>query len=251
LRAPKDILRPLKACESGFSVPGYLTKQESIAVLGVLNLDIRSLLDREQYSDPHGLAERLGISSGLWPLFGLLWPSGTHLAARIAKRAVLATETILEVGCGLALASLVGHRRGANMTASDVHPLTETFLLENLRLNHLPPMKYRCGAWLETIPLLSPAIVAAEINVEGRFDLIIGSDLLYDRNATVALAGFIGRHAPQRSEVWIADPERGNRPAFNLLMAAQGYSRHEERLDTLMTQDQPAYKGRMLIYQRG
>lgn len=53
-------------------MPGYLLKHESIAVTGVDNLTIRSLLDRQQYSDPLGAAERLGISSASWPLFGLL-----------------------------------------------------------------------------------------------------------------------------------------------------------------------------------
>ena len=65
-------------------MPGYETKQESIAVAGVDNLHIRSLLDRQQFADPLGLAERLGISSATWPLFGLLWPSGGQLATRVA-----------------------------------------------------------------------------------------------------------------------------------------------------------------------
>ena len=94
-------------------MPGYATKQEVIAIAGVDDLIIRSLLDRLQFADPDGDAERLGISSALWPLFGLLWPSGAHLAARMAEHPVSPTERILEIGCGLALASLVGHRRGA------------------------------------------------------------------------------------------------------------------------------------------
>ena len=128
-------------------MPGYLLKHESIAVVGVDDLHIRSLLDRQQYSDPLGAAERLGISSASWPLFGLLWPSGAHMAARLAQRPVTPGERILEIGCGLALASLVGHRRGADVTASDCHPLAAAFLRENLRLNALAPMKYRHGQW--------------------------------------------------------------------------------------------------------
>jgi len=117
------------------TIPGYQTKQEHIAIAGVDDLIIRSLLDRQQFFDPLGEAGRMGISSAAWPLFGLLWPSGSHLAARIALRPVRSSERILEIGCGLALASLVGHRRGADVTASDCHPLTASFLSENLRLN--------------------------------------------------------------------------------------------------------------------
>src|SRR6266850_1922734 len=118
-------------------MPGYRTKQERIAIAGVDDLIIRSLLDRQQFFDPDGDADRVGISSAAWPMFGLLWPSGSHLAARMALHPVSAGERILEIGCGLALASLVGHRRGADVTASDCHPLAQAFLEENLRLNQL------------------------------------------------------------------------------------------------------------------
>ena len=119
---------------------GYQTKQESIAVQGVPNLVIRSLLNKQQFYDPGNAALDLGISSAFWSLFGLLWPSGSRLAERMALRPVNADERILELGCGLGLASLVGHRRGANITASDCHPLAGEFLRENLRLNHLSPI---------------------------------------------------------------------------------------------------------------
>jgi predicted nicotinamide N-methyase len=222
-------------------MPGYQTKQERIAVAGVDELVIRSLLDHQQFSDPHGDADRLGISSAAWPLFGLLWPSGAHLAARMALRPVRSSERIVEIGCGLALASLVGHRRGADVTASDCHPLAQAFLRENLRLNDLSPMKYLHGHWG----------VAPESGVaQGQYDLIIGSDLLYERDAGGGLAGFIARHAAPGAEVWIVDPDRGNRPAFNRQMAARGFVRREERLDQPASVGAAAYKGRLLIYRR-
>lgn len=226
-------------------LPGYETKEERIAVTGVDDLVIRSLLDRQQFSDPLGEAESIGISSAMWPLFGLPWPSGARLAARMAARPVLASERILEIGCGLALASLVGHRRGADVTASDCHPLTEMFLKENLRLNNLAPMKYRHGHWSE---LLVPANTPN--GVYGHFDLIIGSDLLYQRDVDAMLAGFIARHTSPVAEVWIIDPDRGNRPAFNRQMAEAGFMRREERLVTAASIGAAAYKGRTLIYWR-
>lgn len=230
-------------------MPGYQIKQERIAITGADDLIIRSLLDRQQFADPLGEAERLGISSAAWPLFGLLWPSGLRLAARMADRPVQAHERILELGCGLALPSLVSHRRGADITASDCHPLAGGFLLENLALNQLLPMKYRHGDWAEPAAL-APGQAPAPLTVTGRFDLIIGSDLLYERDVSGALAGFIGRHAMPAAEVWMVDPDRGNRAAFNRLMSAQGFDMAEERLDQPATLDATAYKGRLLTYRR-
>jgi predicted nicotinamide N-methyase len=230
-------------------VPGYLTKQERIAVPGVADLMIRSLLDRQQFSDPFGIADRRGISSASWPLFGLLWPSGVHLAARLAARPLRAGERILEVGCGLALASLVGHRRGADVTASDFHPLAASFLRKNLRLNNLAPMPYRDGDWAAAEPLRPEPTPGGRI-VSGRFDLIIGSDLLYERDDRSTLAAFIGRHAQPTAEVWIVDPDRGNRPAFNRQMASLGFAKREEPLAVPAVAGAAVYKGRTLIYAR-
>lgn len=226
-------------------MPGYQTKHERISVAGVDDLIIRSLRDKQQFFDPHGDARRLGISSAMWPLFGLLWPSGAKLAARLARRPVVAGERILEIGCGLALASLVAHRRGADVTASDCHPLTAGFLRANLRLNALAPMKYRHGNWAALAGATGCSIV------QGQYDLIVGSDLLYERDVQGLLSRFIGRHASAHAEVWIVDPDRGNRPAFNRQMAMLGFSLREERLDRAITALVPAYKGRLLIYGRG
>lgn len=234
-------------------MPGYLTQQARVAIAGVEDLLVRSLLDRQQFADPLGEADRLGISSGTWPLFGLLWPSAAELAAQLARRVLRPGERILEAGCGLGLASLVGHRLGADITASDVHPLTADFLAENLRLNRLPPMQYRHGDWavLPATPML-PQLSGRSLRrrLRGRFDLIIGSDLLYDRDASIALAGFIGRHARPSAEVWIVDPDRGNRGGFNQRMAGQGFVRSEQRLDRAETPTRAGYKGRLLTYLR-
>ena len=231
-------------------IPGYRTRQQRIFIAGADDLIIRSLLDHQQFFDPLGEAQRLGISSAAWPMFGLLWPSGAQLAARIALRPVNAAERILEIGCGLALASLVGHRRGANVTASDCHPLAASFLMENLRLNNLAPMKYRYGHWRDCASLVEADCGPEDCLVRGQYDLIVGSDVLYERDEDAALAGFIARHASASAEVWIIDPDRGNRPAFNRQMAAAGFLMHEERLNTPASVGTAAYKGRLLVYRR-
>jgi predicted nicotinamide N-methyase len=230
-----------------FAMPGYLTKQEPVAVSGVADLLIRSLLDRQQFHDPEGLAERLGISSAAWPIFGLTWPSGAQLAARMAMRPINHADRILEIGCGLALPSLVGHRRGADVTASDCHPLAEAFLNENLRLNHLSPLPYRHGQWGRSGDAGEAGQAA---RVEGRFHLIMGSDVLYERNAAGDLASFIEVHAHPQAEIWIMDPDRSNRATFNRHMSSQGFELTQARMDQPARGAVPAYKGRLLSYQR-
>ena len=208
-------------------MPGYRTRQDSVEIDGAASLLIRSLLDRQQFADPHGHAADVGISSAAWPLFGCLWPASLHLAAHMAQRVMVADERILEVGCGLALASLVAHRRGSDVTASDCHPLAAGFLRENLRLNAMAPMAYRHGHWGSAS---GGAPVHGEARVEGRFGLIIGSDVLYERDEAGHLAAFIERHALPRAEVHIVDPSRGNRSAFHRRMAEAGFALRETRV---------------------
>lgn len=215
--------------------PGYEVKFESISGTGG-DLRLRSLLDRQQFHDPLGEAELAGISSAQWPLFGLLWPSGRVLAQAMFTFE-LDGKRILEMGCGLGLASLVVHRRGGDITATDCHPLAAAFLLENLRLNGLPPMKYQTGNWSRRNPHL------------GLFDLIIGSDLLYDREQPEALSQFIDRHSAGAVEVLIADPDRGNQASFKRKMDVLGYSHSEERVWSLPGEGGP-YRGRMHNYRR-
>ena len=264
-------------------MPGYLTKQERVAVRGVDDLHIRSLLDHQQYHDPHGQAAAQGLSAATWPLFGLLWPSGAELAAHLGQHPVTPGERILELGCGLGLASLVGHRRGADVTASDCHPLAGEFLAHNARLNGLPPLPYAHGRWGQPVAPTAPPHPRAQqpsaghgpnclhgpnnlndpngpsgpaadghlaAGVHGRFHLIMGSDVLYERDDDGGLAGFIERHATDDAQVWIVDPHRGNRPAFNRRMQHLGFALHEQRLDRSAQAPQAAYRGRLLTYRR-
>lgn len=216
--------------------PDFHVKFETLC-LGGLDYRIRSLLDRQQFFDPDGAAERAGISSASWPLFGLVWPSARILAG-LAQALPIAGRRVLEIGCGLGLASLVMRRRGADITASDLHPLAAAFMAENLRLNHLQAIDFRTGSW------------AAGDATLGRFDLIVGSDVLYERDLPGLLAGFIDRHSGPAVEVIIVDPDRGNRPAFNREMARLGY-RHEAVPAVGRQECGEPYKGRVLSYRRG
>lgn len=232
------------------SSPGYETRTQRVPICGGEDLIIRSLRDRQQYYDPSGAAKRLGICSASWPLFGLLWPSSIRMAERLLQRPVCPDERILEIGCGLALPTLVGRRRGARITASDRHPLARVFLEANAKINNVSSIKYRHGQWGMTGEVCMRD-TGAEL-LSARYDLILGSDLLYDRDAPEALAAFINEHAAERAEVWIIDPNRGHRPAFTRHMAGFGFELVEQEYIDEPAQDSAdePYKGRLLMFER-
>lgn len=217
-------------------MPGYDTHIRTLS-FGGHDYRIRSLVDVQQFADPDGNAERAGISSAQWSLFGHVWPCSRLLAEQMSVHEV-AGKRILEVGCGLGLASLVLRQREADITASDFHPLAEVFLAYNAALNALPSVPYRTLQW--TVPN----------DGLGRFDLIIGSDVLYERGHADALAALLPRHAHPESEVVIADPGRGNSAHFSRALLAQGYVASEQRA-ALGADDVPPYRGRLLFYRRG
>ncbi|UTA46892.1 protein N-lysine methyltransferase family protein [Simiduia sp. 21SJ11W-1] len=204
--------------------------------IGKLHVHMRTLLDNQQFSDDQGAAEALGISSASWPLFGTLWPSGQVLA-QLMQNQDITNKRILEVGCGMALSSHVLNARHADITATDYHPAAEEFLLENTRINAGKPIPFTRTGWGDPVSNL------------GFFDLIIGSDLLYEAEHVPLLAGFINQHAKPECDVVIIDPGRGNHAKFSKRMVALGFSHSQYAPDTQTYLSAP-FKGRVLQYHR-
>ncbi|HMS85533.1 MAG TPA: methyltransferase domain-containing protein [Nitrospira sp.] len=204
--------------------------------IGPVSYQIRTLRDRRQFSDPDGCAERVGISSATWPLFGIVWPAGLALAEEMS-RFPIAGKQILEIGCGIGLPSLVLQQRGADITACDYHPLAEEFLRQNTDLNGLAPIPFFNASWLE------PSLEL------GRFDLIIGSDLLYERNHPTLLAGFLVGHAKPTCQILLADPGRHRCGEMSAKLTSQGYGCTKMNLRSCESST-PSHSGRLLNFVR-
>lgn len=190
-------------------MPGYQTQIHELT-FGQLTYVIRALADKQQYADPDESASDAGISSAQWSLFGQVWPAGRLLAEAMATRPIDG-KRILELGCGLGLASLVLRRRGADVVASDHHPLAEVFLAYNAALNSLDSVPYRRLDW-----------DAGALNM-GQFDMIIASDVLYESRHATMLATLIPALAKPSCEIVISDPGRGNANALSRMLADIGF----------------------------
>jgi predicted nicotinamide N-methyase len=196
---------------------------------------IDSLKDNNQYDADDGAAA-LGINAATWPLFGQVWPTSVAMAMNIYKLE-LAGKRVLEIGCGIGLCSIVLHQMGIDITASDYHPRVREFLERNVLGNGLPPIKYQTGNWDEENPEL------------GKFDVMIGSDILYQPDHARLVSRFIDRHSSDDVQVVIGDPGRANRAKFTSRMIGLGYRHRFEKLDQLL-QDGNCFKGRISHYRR-
>ncbi len=204
--------------------------------LGKNDIHLCTLRDNQQFSDPDGIADNLGICSASWPIFGIVWPSSLVLAHYMMD---FKTEgmRILEIGCGIALSSLLLNQRHADITATDYHPEVEFFLERNTLLNNGNHIAFERVDW------------ANDKSKLGLFDLIIGSDLLYEDQHVQMLATFIQKHANPRCEVIIVDPGRGRKSKLSSIMISHGFvSSHIKPLNTDYLEQ--LFKGHILRFSR-
>lgn len=203
---------------------------------GATDIHLRSLRDKQQFDDPDGRAEALGVSPASWPMFGVLWAAGEVLA-RMMEDYDIDGLRILEVGCGLGLSSLLLNQRLADITASDHHPSANELLQYNARLNDGRAIPFFRSSWEQLE------------RGGGDYDLVIGSDLLYEPNHAELLAGFIDHHAKPRARAIIVDAGRGSAPAFRRRMDGFGFSSTRSAPEADAAGPEP-FKGQVLLFSR-
>ena len=143
----------------------------------------------------------------LIPLFGWLWPSARVLAESVG---VAPGARVLELGCGLALPSLVCAAAGAEVLATDAHPDVPAFLAENLARNGLS-VEFRALDWRGA-------------DLAGTFDHVLASDVLYERALPELAAAVFARHLAPGGTGWLADPGRPWLEEFEAAARRRGLS---------------------------
>lgn len=201
-----------------------------------IDIHVRTLRDKQQYSDNDNVADKLGISSAQWSLFGVIWPSSKVLAHFMFDFDIK-NKRILEIGCGIGLTSLMLNKRDADITATDYHPEVETFLQKNIKLNDGAAIPFTRTGW------------ADEISGLGEFDLIIGSDVLYEQEHAELLSEFINQHAKQKCEIVIVDPGRGRHAKFSKKMLQLGYT-HSQSMPENTDYLEDKFKGQIIRFER-
>jgi predicted nicotinamide N-methyase len=147
--------------------------------------DAESLLSEEAFAHEEFL-----------PYWAELWPSALALARAVGARALRGAR-VVELGCGLALPSIVAALAGGRVLATDWAPDAIAFAQRNARHN---------GVELDTA--VESWTAPQRVTAEAPWDLVIGSDLLYEGRNVEPLLELLPRLVGERGEAWIADPGR-------------------------------------------
>ncbi len=140
-----------------------------------------------------------------------LWASGVALAHDVAMRSLRGKRT-LELGCGLGLPSIAAARAGGRVLATDWSPDAVRAAAANAERNDVDVETLRC-AWGEPDEILERA----------PWQLVLASDVLYERRNVEQLLGLLPRLVDERGLVLLADPGRAHSQGFLERASEEGW----------------------------
>jgi predicted nicotinamide N-methyase len=165
--------------------------EETIVLASGRDLRILRPRDSEEL-----LEEKAFEHEELLPYWAELWPSSLALARAIGSRSLRGART-LELGCGLGVVSVAAALAGARVLATDWSHESVQFAARNAERN---------GADVRTavVDWAAPDAIVAE----APWQLVLGSDVLYERRNVAQMLDLLPRLVDRSGEVWIADPGR-------------------------------------------
>ncbi|MGV3707316.1 MAG: class I SAM-dependent methyltransferase, partial [Gemmatimonas sp.] len=143
------------------------------------------------------------------PYWADLWPAARQLATTALEEHG-AGRTLLELGCGLGLATATAVRSGFDVTTTDYYEdALHMARFNSWRVNGIEP-KTRMVDW------------RAMPDDLGRFDVVMAADVLYERTYGTLVASAIARTLKPGGEAWITDPGRSGLDVFLEQAAVNG-----------------------------
>ncbi|HXX65272.1 MAG TPA: methyltransferase domain-containing protein [Bacteroidota bacterium] len=151
-----------------------------------------------------------------FPYWADLWASSLALARVLREDRALADQTVLELGCGLGLAGIAAAQAGARVLFSDYQEDALTFARANAGANldrtARERISFRAIDW------------RTMTDPPGRFDLVIGADITYDRTDFPYLIAAIRSCLKDGARALLAEPGRRVGEDFRDAAAQAGFT---------------------------
>ena len=150
------------------------------------------------------------------PYWIYLWSASIGLANYLDLAGTLVGEQILEIGCGLGLAGIVGCQQGGKVLFTD-------YERDALSLTRYNVWRNGCTdrATFVQMDWNAPC-------VKGKFSLILASDVIYEEKNWRPVLSLIQRRLTTNGQVIFSEPSRTNAAGFLALLEPHGftYKRH-------------------------
>jgi predicted nicotinamide N-methyase len=171
---------------------------EEVIALDGRDLRVLRPRDSEALLDEHAFEQEEFL-----PYWAELWPSGVALARAVSARALRGAR-VVELGCGLGLPSIAAALAGGRVLATDWSQAAVARAADNAQRNDAG-IDTLVASWTEPEPIAA----------RGPFELVLASDVLYERRDVEPLLAVLPRLLAPHGEAWIADP--GRPPATDFL----------------------------------
>ena len=176
---------------------------------GKIDIRLRLIDDFDKVLDY--CADNFPDNTDMIPYYADLWPSAEALTGFICtNHSNINNKTVIELGCGLGLPAIACAKLGASVTATDFHPHNRKYLLDNAAMNGVT-LEYSRLDWSRP-----PA--------DRQFDLIIGSDLLYEKKQLQPLTYCVTKLLRDDGIFILADPGRDYIQDFVTGLENSGFS---------------------------
>jgi predicted nicotinamide N-methyase len=177
-----------------------------------------------QVEDLEALVDRAALLSGNDtcepPYWTYLWTGAIELARRVDADGSLGGRRALDLGCGLGLVGVVAALAGAEVTFFDREHDALLFAAANAHWNGARAVSFLRGDFTRE-------------SAGSRFDLILGAEVLYDRDAFAPLVAFLDAHLAPRGAVLLADAHRMDTAGFYAALEGAGYGVNRSTVRTL------------------
>jgi EEF1A lysine methyltransferase 3 len=184
-------------------------------LMGQVKLEILQIRNLEDYLVSN--IEAQGLSLENFPYWAMVWDASLVLADFLVKQEPQPDRIILEIGAGLGFAGLCAAARGHRVTITDNMPDALSFARLSMSHNNLTNVEVAYLDW--TAPSL-----------EGRFDWIVGSDILYEQKNFEPLMKVLARYLKPGGKIYLTQAIRGAGPkAFFDMIKVKYAVRYQEK----------------------
>ena len=157
----------------------------------------------------HLISEADYVMDERLPYWADLWPSARVLASTLLRE-VGAGRRLLELGCGVGLATIAAMHAGFDVTATDYYDDALHVTRGNAARNLGREPRVQLVNWREWPDTL------------GTFDVVMAADVLYEKEYATLVAACIARALAPHGTALVADPGRLALPDFRTSIREHG-----------------------------